>query len=43
VIQPTRRKLSMQARLFLERFEAEVVNIHSIWDRVIAEPRRLRA
>jgi len=43
VIQPTRRKLSMQARMFLERFEAEVVHIHDIWDRAIAEPRRLRA
>jgi LysR family nitrogen assimilation transcriptional regulator len=43
VIQPTRRKLSMQARMFLERFEAEVAHIHAIWDRAIAEPRRLRA
>jgi hypothetical protein len=43
VIQPTRRKLSVQARIFLERFEAEVANIHDIWDRAIAEPRRLRA
>jgi hypothetical protein len=33
----------MQARMFLERFEAEVVNIHKIWDRAIAEPRKLRA
>ena len=43
VIQPTRRKLSMQARMFLERFEAEVARIHNIWDRAIVEPRRLRA
>ena len=43
VIQPTRRKLSMQARMFLERFEAEVARIHNIWDRAIAEPRKLRA
>jgi len=43
VIQPTRRKLSMQARMFLERFEAEVTHIHNIWDRAIAEPRKLRA
>jgi len=42
VIQPTRRKLSMQARMFLERFEAEVVHIHNIWDRAIAEPARRR-
>ena len=40
VIQPTRRKLSMQARMFLERFEAEVAHIHNIWDRAIAEPAR---
>jgi LysR family transcriptional regulator, nitrogen assimilation regulatory protein len=38
VIQPTRRKLSTQARMFLERFEAEVANIHGIWDRAIAAP-----
>jgi hypothetical protein len=37
VIQPTRRKLSMQARMFLERFEAEVAHIHNIWDRAIAQ------
>ena len=44
VIQPTRRKLSMQARMFLERFEAEVAYIHDIWDRAIAAPaHRLRA
>ena len=43
VIQPTRRKLSMQARMFLERFEAEVARIYNIWDRAIAEPRKLRA
>jgi hypothetical protein len=33
----------MQARMFLERFEAEVARIHNIWDRAIAEPRKLRA
>jgi DNA-binding transcriptional LysR family regulator len=38
VIQPTRRTLSTQARMFLERFEAEVANIHGIWDRAIAAP-----
>ena len=44
VIQATRRKLSTQARMFLQRFEAEVANIHDIWDRAIAGPeRRLRA
>jgi LysR family nitrogen assimilation transcriptional regulator len=36
VIQPTRRTLSMPARLFLERFEAEVAHIHGIWDKALA-------
>ena len=36
VIQPTRRTLSTQARLFLERFEREVTHIHDVWDRAIA-------
>lgn len=44
VIQPTRRQLSTQARIFLQRFEAEVANIHEIWDRATATPtHRLRA
>jgi DNA-binding transcriptional LysR family regulator len=37
-IQPTRRTLSVPARLFLERFEAEVANIRSIWDKALAAP-----
>ena len=36
VIQPARRTLSMQARLFLERFEAEVAHVHAVWDEAIA-------
>jgi DNA-binding transcriptional LysR family regulator len=36
VIQPARRTLSTQARLFLERFEAEVERIHQVWDKAIA-------
>ena len=36
VIQPTRRRLSTQARLFLERFEREVAEIHARWDAAIA-------
>jgi LysR family tcuABC transcriptional regulator len=36
VIQPTRRVLSTQAQLFLERFEREVVHIHAVWNRAIA-------
>jgi LysR family transcriptional regulator, nitrogen assimilation regulatory protein len=44
VIQPTRRTLTTQARLFLERFEAEVAHIHDVWDQAIAQtkPRKLR-
>src|SRR3984957_8418509 len=36
VIQPTRRTLSTQARMFLERFEREVAHIHERWDEAIA-------
>jgi DNA-binding transcriptional LysR family regulator len=44
VVQPTRRTLSTQARMFLQRFEAEVTHIHQVWDRAIKEPdHRLRA
>jgi DNA-binding transcriptional LysR family regulator len=38
VIQPARRTLSVPARLFLERFEAEVAHIQAIWDRALAVP-----
>jgi len=40
VIQPARRTLSTQARLFLQRFEAEVAHIHEIWDEAIAGTRQ---
>ena len=40
VIQPTRRTLSTQARMFLQRFEAEVAHIHDVWDDAIAGPAR---
>ena len=45
VIQPTRRTLSTQARLFLDRFEAEVAHIHGVWDAAIAgqNQNKLRA
>jgi LysR family transcriptional regulator, nitrogen assimilation regulatory protein len=45
VIQPTRRTLTTQARLFLERFEAEVAHIHDVWNQAIGQtkPRKLRA
>jgi LysR family transcriptional regulator, nitrogen assimilation regulatory protein len=39
VVQPTRRTLSTQARMFLQRFEAEVAHIHQVWDRAIAGPQ----
>jgi LysR family tcuABC transcriptional regulator len=42
VIQPTRRTLSAQARLFLERFEREVAHIHNVWDAAIAGNGRKR-
>jgi LysR family transcriptional regulator, nitrogen assimilation regulatory protein len=36
VIQPARRVLSPQARIFLERFEREVAHIHVVWHRAVA-------
>src|SRR5579884_1327283 len=36
VIQPARRVLSRQARMFLDRFEREVAHIHAVWDAAIA-------
>jgi hypothetical protein len=38
VIQPARRTLSVPARLFLERFEAEIAHIQAIWDKALAVP-----
>lgn len=45
VIQPTRRTLSTQARMFLQRFEAEVAHIHHVWNEAIGgtTKRKLRA
>ncbi len=44
VIQPMRRRLSTQARLFLERFEREVAQIHARWDAAIGGRKpKLRA
>jgi len=40
VIQPARRTLSTQARLFLERFEAEIAHILSVWERAISGPAK---
>ena len=45
VIQPTRRTLSTQARMFLQRFEQEVAHVHAVWDKAIAgtSTNKLRA
>jgi LysR family transcriptional regulator, nitrogen assimilation regulatory protein len=43
VIQPTRRTLSTQARLFLQRFEAEVSHIHDVWDEATAVSTKRKA
>jgi DNA-binding transcriptional LysR family regulator len=45
VIQPARRTLSTQARLFLDRFEAEVAHIQGVWKQAlgnasVAKPRQ---
>ena len=45
VIQPARRTLTTQARLFLERFEQEVAHIQDIWQDALdeAKPKRARS
>jgi LysR family nitrogen assimilation transcriptional regulator len=43
VIQPARRTLTTQARLFLERFEAEVAHIHQVWDQALEGGTKPRA
>ena len=40
MIQPARRTLSTQARLFLDRFEAEVAHIHRVWEQAIGDNER---
>ena len=40
VIQPARSTLSTQARLFLDRFEAEVAHIHQLWKEAIGKSQR---
>ena len=40
VIQPARRVLSTQARMFLEQFDREVAHIHAVWSEAIAPTRR---
>ena len=42
VIQPTRRTLSTQARMFLDRFEQEVAHIHERWTAAMAPPQKPR-
>ena len=39
VIQPAWRTFTTQARLFLERFEAEVTHVHETGDEAIAVPK----
>jgi LysR family tcuABC transcriptional regulator len=36
VIAPTRRTLSTQAHMFLQRIEEEVTHIHNVWDAAIS-------
>jgi DNA-binding transcriptional LysR family regulator len=43
LIQPARRTLTAQARLFLECFEAEVAHIHAVWDAAITASERAPA
>jgi LysR family transcriptional regulator, nitrogen assimilation regulatory protein len=43
VIQPTRRTLTTQASMFLQRFEAEVAHIHDKWDDAIGGKANNRA
>jgi DNA-binding transcriptional LysR family regulator len=38
LIQPARRTLSVAARLFVERFEAEIASIQAVWDAALAKP-----
>jgi LysR family transcriptional regulator, nitrogen assimilation regulatory protein len=38
VIQPARRTLSLPARRFLDCFEAQMANIHAVWERALASP-----
>jgi LysR family tcuABC transcriptional regulator len=36
IIEPARRTLSAQARLFLERFEAQIEHMQQVWETAIA-------
>src|SRR5215218_4069328 len=38
IIKPARRTLSLPARRFLDCFEAQVDNIHAVWERALASP-----
>jgi LysR family tcuABC transcriptional regulator len=45
VVQPARRPLTLQAQLFLERFDAEILHIHAAWAEAIGRrprPARVR-
>jgi LysR family transcriptional regulator, nitrogen assimilation regulatory protein len=43
VIEPARRPLSTQARLFLQRLEAEIVHIQTVWEQAMAAPSAIGA
>jgi LysR family tcuABC transcriptional regulator len=43
IIEPARRALSVQARLFLQRLEAEVARVRGVWHRTLAPAELVEA
>jgi LysR family transcriptional regulator, nitrogen assimilation regulatory protein len=43
IIEPARRALSVQARLFLQRLQAEVARVHGVWRRTLAPAELVEA
>jgi len=43
IIEPARRALSVQARLFLQRLEAEVARVRGVWRRTLAPAELVEA
>ncbi|HYS48165.1 MAG TPA: LysR family transcriptional regulator [Xanthobacteraceae bacterium] len=43
IIEPARRALSVQARLFLQRLEAEVAGVRAVWHNALAVPELVEA
>ena len=43
IIEPARRALSVQARLFVERLEAEVARVRHVWRNALAGPELVDA